>query len=193
MARAYPAFNCAQVDGYTSVRPEPIPIAERIENSEEFFRHVGADVRHGGPKASYSPAPTTSRCRLGKRSGMPRPITPRVGHEHGHWTGGEKRLARNLKGRFGSEVHRMEELVTKLGAAFLYADLRLAVNPRPSSQPHPPNSQITFPPPGRRTAASAVDSVRPPAEVHPLSMNGAAPSHEGIGVSIRGAGAIANQ
>ncbi len=117
--------------GYTPVRPEPLPAAERIERAEEFFRHIGADVRHGGPKAFYSPSTDHIQMPPWEAFKDAEAYYATFGHEHQHWTGGEKRLARDLKGRFGSEAYAMEELGAELGAAFLCADLGLAVNPRP--------------------------------------------------------------
>jgi antirestriction protein ArdC len=54
-----------------------------------------------------------------------------LGHEHVHWTGGEKRLNRE----FGTRVketakYAAEELVAELGAAFLCADLGITLNIR---------------------------------------------------------------
>jgi Zincin-like metallopeptidase len=43
-------------------------------------------------------------------------------HELTHWTGHKSRLARDLKNRFGSRDYAAEELVAKLGAAFLCAE-----------------------------------------------------------------------
>ena len=44
---------------------------------------------------------------------------------------GESRLARDFgTARFGSEGYAIEELVAELGAAFLYADLDLTLEPR---------------------------------------------------------------
>jgi antirestriction protein ArdC len=55
-----------------------------------------------------------------------------LAHECTHWTGAEHRLARKFDGskRFGGEAYAMEELVAELGAAFLCADLGLAMEPR---------------------------------------------------------------
>ena len=53
-------------------------------------------------------------------------------HRHNtHWTGSKTRLDRDFGGhRFGSEGYAVEELVAELGAAFLCADLELALEPR---------------------------------------------------------------
>ncbi len=54
-----------------------------------------------------------------------------LGHESVHWTSAEKRLHRDMSGRFGNESYAAEELVAELGAAFLCADLGLSNEPRP--------------------------------------------------------------
>ncbi|MDZ4318483.1 MAG: zincin-like metallopeptidase domain-containing protein, partial [Phenylobacterium sp.] len=51
-------------------------------------------------------------------------------HELGHWTGHATRLDRDQKGSFGSAPYAREELVAEFGAAFLCADLGLALEPR---------------------------------------------------------------
>lgn len=47
-------------------------------------------------------------------------------HELVHWSGGKKRLNREMKGKFGSADYAEEELVAELGSAFLMADLGIA-------------------------------------------------------------------
>ena len=54
-----------------------------------------------------------------------------LGHETVHWTSAKSRLDRDFGSkRFGSESYAIEELVAELGAAFLCADLDLALEPR---------------------------------------------------------------
>jgi antirestriction protein ArdC len=54
-----------------------------------------------------------------------------LSHECTHWTGSKTQLDRDFGGhRFGSEGYAVEELVAELGAAFLCADLELALEPR---------------------------------------------------------------
>ena len=52
-------------------------------------------------------------------------------HELTHWSGHPSRLNRQLNNRFGDCAYAMEELVAELGAAFLCADLGVALEPRP--------------------------------------------------------------
>ena len=51
-------------------------------------------------------------------------------HELTHWSGHASRLARELRSRFGDEAHAAEELIAELGAAYLCADLGIALEPR---------------------------------------------------------------
>jgi len=133
MARGYAVFNAAQVDGYQApVVVPPSEGPERIAEADTFFAAIGADIRHGGNRAYYSPG--------GDHIQMPHFSAFRdaasyyaiLAHEGIHWTGGgANRCARDLRGRFGSESYAAEELVAELGAAFLCADLDLASEPRP--------------------------------------------------------------
>lgn len=51
-------------------------------------------------------------------------------HEPTHWTALNQRCDRDLTGRFGTQAYAMEELVAELGAAYLCAELGIAVEPR---------------------------------------------------------------
>src|SRR3954471_1295863 len=54
-----------------------------------------------------------------------------LGHECVHWTRHPARLAREFgRVRWGDEGYAQEELVAEIGAAFLAADLGLALEPR---------------------------------------------------------------
>ena len=54
-----------------------------------------------------------------------------LAHEVTHWTRHPSRLDRDFgRKRWGDEGYAMEELVAELGAAFLSADLDLALEPR---------------------------------------------------------------
>ena len=58
-------------------------------------------------------------------------IIQRLRHELTHWSGSKNRLDRDFGGhRFGSNAYAQEELVAELGAAFLCADLELALEAR---------------------------------------------------------------
>lgn len=129
-ARAYSVFNAAQVDGYTAKPEAEPPMLERIEHAERFFHAIGADVRHGGNRAYYSPDADYIQ--------MP-PFAAFIGnvsyystlaHEHTHWTAKAERCDRQLGKRFGDNAYAAEELIAELGAAFVCAHLGLSTQPR---------------------------------------------------------------
>jgi len=123
MLRGYFVFNVAQIEGLpVQASTEAHQVAP--ENAaQRFIAAAGADIRHGGNEAAYIP----SRDYI---------VMPPFGafktvegyyatalHEAGHWTGAEKRLNRNLSGRFGTRAYAAEELIAELTAAFLCAHL----------------------------------------------------------------------
>ena len=127
----FTVFAADQVDGWSAPPPMPRDTPERIEAADAFLSNLGADVRHGGNRAAYSPSgdyitlPTTEQFER---------ITDYYAtsaHEHAHWTGHPSRLARDLVGRFGSHSYAAEELVAELSAAFSCARLGISAAPRP--------------------------------------------------------------
>lgn len=134
--KQYVVFNVEQIKGlpghyYASVAVT-LNEAERIEEAEQFFARTKAEIEHGGAQAYY-------------RIDQDRIHMPQFGvfktvegyyatlaHEITHWTRHPSRLDRNL----GRKVHGdfgygMEELVAEIGAAYLCADLGIALEPRP--------------------------------------------------------------
>src|SRR5271169_3724949 len=53
--RGYAVFNAAQVDGYSPKAEREETIPERIARADAFFQGIGADLKHGGNRAYYSP------------------------------------------------------------------------------------------------------------------------------------------
>jgi antirestriction protein ArdC len=87
--------------------------------AEIIIRHSGADVRHGGARAFYSPA--NDCIQLPDRTAFvdaTRYYQVAL-HELTHWTGAESRCNRPLLGRQHIESYAFEELVAELGSAFL--------------------------------------------------------------------------
>ena len=125
MLKTFNVFNVEQIDGLPqtteTVNPEatfaPLPEAENL------FRKSGANIIEKGQNAFFQPS--TDEVWLPERhlfsdtanfyaTGL---------HELVHWSGGKKRLSREMKGKFGSEDYAFEELIAELGSAFLMADL----------------------------------------------------------------------
>jgi antirestriction protein ArdC len=134
--KGYTVFNVEQIEGLPAqfYAPAEKPRAEapqRISHAEAFFAATGADVSHGGSRAFYRPS-TDSIVMPGFEAFRDaESYYSTLAHETTHWTSHASRLARDFGSkRFGSEAYAVEELVAELGAAFLCADLDLALEPR---------------------------------------------------------------
>lgn len=133
--KGYTVFNVEQIDG---LAPEYFahvaPLADGprpIEAAERFLGGVGADVRHGGGSAFYTP--THDFIQLPPLAAFidAESYYATRAHETIHWTRHETRLNRDFgRKRWGDEGYAVEELVAEIGAAFLAADLRLYMQPR---------------------------------------------------------------
>jgi antirestriction protein ArdC len=138
-ARATPVFNAGQVDGWNDPLPVAAPMvasSETLPTVETFVGATGADVRHGGDRAYYSPS--SDHIQMPERVLFQGTVTSTATeayystlcHELTHWTAAKGRCDRDLSGRFRSHSYAMEELVAELGAAFLCADLGISAAPR---------------------------------------------------------------
>src|SRR5262249_56859320 len=110
-AKGYRVFNASQVDGFTVPKTPGLSPAERNARAEEFLHGLGADVRHGYTQAAYQPKndfitmPDFERFKSGAA------YYSTLAHEVTHWSGASDRLARDLRGRLGSQGYAMEALV----------------------------------------------------------------------------------
>ncbi len=133
--KGYTVFNVEQIEGlpevyYAKTAPILDPVS-RIDHAEKFFAALGATIRHGGNRACYSIAADAIQMPPFQSFQDADSYYATLAHECTHWTGSKTRLDRNFGGhRFGSEGYAVEELVAELGAAFLCADLELALEPR---------------------------------------------------------------
>lgn len=133
-ARTFPvlrAFTVFNIEQLTHIPAEWVPAAARPlpELHSEFDRvakATGADIRHGGDRAFFSPSTDFVQ--------MPHPADfvdvanyrSTLAHELTHWTGHKSRLDRQFGKRFGDQAYAAEELVAELGAAFQCARFGIA-------------------------------------------------------------------
>ncbi|MCX7586131.1 ArdC family protein [Phenylobacterium sp. 58.2.17] len=133
--KAYTVFNVEQVEGlpahfYASETPQLDPI-QRIAHADAFFAATGADIRHGGDQAYYALHPDYVQLPPFECFADSEAYYATLAHECTHWTRHPTRLDRDFgRKRWGDEGYAREELVAELGAAFLCADLGLALEPR---------------------------------------------------------------
>jgi antirestriction protein ArdC len=133
--KAYTVFNIDQIEDLPErYVPQPQPAINpevRITEAEAFFASCRADIRHGGGMAFYSPGPDIVQMPPFESFRDAESYYATLGHEMTHWTRHSSRLDRDLgRQRHGDEGYAREELVAELGAAFLCADLGLALEPR---------------------------------------------------------------
>lgn len=133
--KSYTVFNIEQIDGLPDRfggRVESIVNSdERVVHAEAFFKATGALIRHGGDRAFYAPGPDVIQMPAFEVFRDAQSYYATLAHEATHWTSHKTRLDRSFnQKRFGDEGYAREELVAELGAAFLCADLGLALNER---------------------------------------------------------------
>ncbi|WP_342760628.1 zincin-like metallopeptidase domain-containing protein [Bradyrhizobium sp. CSA207] len=133
-ARATPVFNADQVDGLNE-GPVATPVQE-LQDVDGFIARTEAKIVHSGNRACFIPKldeihMPPREAFTGSASSTPsEAYYSTLLHELTHWTALPHRCDRDLSGRFGTEAYAMEELVAELGAAFLCAELGIAVEPR---------------------------------------------------------------
>lgn len=127
----FSVFSANQVDGWDAPAPVDRDTPERLADAELFLTTLGADVRHGGNIAAYSPGGDYIVLPRFEQFSRASDYYSTSAHEHAHWSGHASRLARDLSGRFGSDAYAAEELVAEMSAAFTCARLGISAAPRP--------------------------------------------------------------
>jgi antirestriction protein ArdC len=133
--KAYTVFNIEQIDGLAGYAQAPVaPLlapTQRIARAEAFFAATGVQIRHDGAQAWYALGADLVQMPPFETFIDPESYYATLAHECTHWTRHPSRLDRDFgRRRFGDEGYAREELVAELGAAFLCADLGLALQPR---------------------------------------------------------------
>lgn len=135
-ARATPVFAAEQVDGFAMEASDGVAI-EPIAAAENLVVASGAIISHGGSRAFYRPSTDSIQLPFRESFVGTKTSTPAESyystllHELTHWTSHKSRCDRELGKRFGDDAYAMEELIAELGAAFLCAELGVALDPRP--------------------------------------------------------------
>jgi len=129
MLRSYSVFNVEQIDGlpaqYYPTLVTTTKTVELSDSAEAYFTSTGATIVHGGNRACYVPSADVIRMPIPESFVDGQSYQSTKAHELVHWTGHEKRTAREFGKRFGDSAYAFEELVAELGAAFLCAGLQI--------------------------------------------------------------------
>ena len=134
--RGYSVFNAEQIEGLperfllSPVMPTGSKI-ERVEAVDQFLKHTGALVRHGGDRAYYAEGADFIQMPHIDAFRDAESYYATLAHEATHWTKHEKRLNRDFgRIKWGDEGYAKEELVAEIGSAFLCADLGITPETR---------------------------------------------------------------
>ncbi len=133
--KGYVVFNVAQIDGlpphYYATVSTPLDPKTRIDSADRFFAATGADIRHGGNHAFYTPEADYLQMPPFASFRDAESYCATLAHELTHWTKHPTRLNREFgRKKFGDEGYAREELVAEIGAAFLCCDLGITPEPR---------------------------------------------------------------
>ena len=128
MLRSFTLFHASQIDGIPDYVPPTIEEApwRAPDAVETLFANSGAEVRIGGPRASYSTVTDHIQMPPAGAFHSPAGWSSVLAHEGGHWTGSKHRLNRDMSGRFGSKSYAREELVAELTQLNVCATLGIA-------------------------------------------------------------------
>lgn len=139
--RTYSVFNTEQIDGLPTppaAQPTIIePASSRIDRADAFISATTATIVHHGNRACYIPSadriemPPYQQFIDTTTSSAAEGYYATLLHELIHWTSPKHRCDRDTGKRFGDNSYAREELVAEIGAAFLCADLGIALEPRP--------------------------------------------------------------
>lgn len=125
MLKAHIVFNAQQFENFPEAPAviEPTNNWTPVQAAEEVVKSMGVRISHGGNQAFYRPS--SDSIQMPERSQFPTPedYYATLLHEAGHATGHESRLARNLKGGFGSPDYAYEELIAEISSAMTSADI----------------------------------------------------------------------
>ena len=127
-AKGYTVFAVEQCDGIDAAKLKaPAPITAGQTNINVIAAQAGAQVRHGGSRAYYSPS--TDHVQMPSLDAFESAdaYAGTLAHELVHWTGHQSRCDRQFGKRFGDDAYAFEELVAEIGSAFVCAQTGIAL------------------------------------------------------------------
>ena len=125
LLKIFNVFNLDQIDGLPAMEPVFGPNWDPNLKAEQIIDASGAQIRHSGFRAFYSPPNDLIYLPLKSSFKDEAGYYATALHELAHWTGHPSRVGRKLGRRFGESAYAMEELIAEMGAAFLSAHCHL--------------------------------------------------------------------
>jgi antirestriction protein ArdC len=132
--RVYSVFNAAQIEGIPKLELEPRKPFEVIEAGEKMMAESGADIRHGGNRAYFTPSGDYIQLPHKEQFRDAPSYYSTGGHELIHWSGSAKRLNRETRTKSkgfnaADEHYAREELVAEIGSWLLSLETGLPHDP----------------------------------------------------------------
>mgnify|MGYP002778121426 CR=1 FL=1 len=127
--RTYTVFNLDQVDGpfdHLRVGSAPLPaheVEQRHEHADAVIAATGADIRHGGDRAFYSPTGDFIQLPHRRQFERAEAYYQTAAHELCHWAEHPSRL--NWDRSKPENSYGMGELIAELGGCYLMGELGL--------------------------------------------------------------------
>ncbi|HEY0205353.1 MAG TPA: zincin-like metallopeptidase domain-containing protein [Acetobacteraceae bacterium] len=116
LLRGFTAFHASQVEGIALYQPPTLDEApwRKPEAPELIVARSGVRVRTGGDQAFYSPTLDFIAMPVASSFRSPEAYAATLLHGTAHASGHERRLNRDLSGRFGSRAYSFGELIAEL-------------------------------------------------------------------------------
>ena len=138
LLRYYKVFNLAQTDGLGDKVAKHLPTVvnhDTVAEADDIISASGADIRHGGGVACYSPDADTVFMPDKNSFDTNTDYYHTTFHELIHWTGHESRFNR-LTGLVGFSIdnYAQEELVAECGACMLGVEVGIVHSVRENDQ-----------------------------------------------------------
>ena len=125
LLRSFKVFHASQVEGMPEWQPETRneeSAWQALECAEKIIDRTGADIRHGGSEAFYSPAHDFVTLPPRDDFSSADAYYATAFHELAHWTKGTGRVPRREgveNGKFGSVPYAKEEIRAEMASAMI--------------------------------------------------------------------------
>ena len=119
LQKFFTVFHATQIEGISEYKPEIINESTANENAERIIKDSGANIRYGGFEAFYRSSEDFIQLLLRDDFYSSESFYGTALHELTHWSGGAKRLNRQVCNHFGSDSYAFEELIAEIASIFL--------------------------------------------------------------------------
>ena len=128
VVKFFTVFHASQIDGIEQFSPTPFNNVIDNQEAEKIILDSGAQIRHSGFSAFYSPQDDFIQVPQKKLFIDTTSYYAVIFHELSHWSGHSSRLKRNLSGLKTSTTYAREELVAEIASMFISVETGIPQN-----------------------------------------------------------------